>query len=319
MKQLFTVTGPISPIDAGFFQPHEHLALREGASFRCNPALRMDDPEKGAEEAMRYLAAGGRTLIDAQPVGCGRKVSDLLFISQKTGLQILGSTGFHKLCFYEQEHWLKSESEDRLASLFLEELEDGMYEDGDTAFPCCRTEARAGVVKTALDSCGLTPLYERLFRAAAHAAKAADSAMLIHVERGSDPLALLSMLLGLGLSPDRLVFCHTDRACTGPEIPLRLLEAGVYLEMDTIARPQYHGDREELGLLLTLLEAGFEDQLMLSLDTTSARMKSYTPDAIGLDYLLRVFHPMLRSHGVSDAVLKKLNGTNCAAAFASGR
>ena len=67
MRDIVTVTGNLACDKIGFCQFHEHLLLSKGRSFEINPALYMDDIEAGCEEAKRFLAAGGNTIIDAQP------------------------------------------------------------------------------------------------------------------------------------------------------------------------------------------------------------------------------------------------------------
>ena len=54
MKEIMTVTGPVSPEKLGFCQCHEHIALSKGQSYLVNPALCIDDMEKSLEELRRY-------------------------------------------------------------------------------------------------------------------------------------------------------------------------------------------------------------------------------------------------------------------------
>ena len=96
-----TVTGDISPLELGYCQCHEHLLLAKGKSYTIDPSLCMDDEEKSTEELISYKAAGGRALVDAQPVGCGRIADGLRRISETSGVRIIASTGFHKLLFFE--------------------------------------------------------------------------------------------------------------------------------------------------------------------------------------------------------------------------
>lgn len=313
-RRLFAVTGELSENRAGFCQCHEHLFISRGKSAEVNPALLLDSVEKTCEELRRYDAAGGGTVIDAQPVGCNRMPEALLKASQETGVSILASTGFHKMSFYPDNHWIFSAEEAALSKLFLAELTQGMYTDCDSAFPVRQTAVRAGLIKTALDCEGLTPQYEKLFRAAVCASRNADRALMVHVEVGSDPLALLEFLFAAGMPPERIVLCHTDRAC-GDSVRRKLLDSGVFLEMDTIGRYKYHSDAREVEIFQELLDAGYREQLLFSLDTTRARMKSYTPGAIGLDYILEIFLPMLRRAGVSKTDLYDISHENCLRAF----
>ncbi|MGM9522422.1 MAG: phosphotriesterase [Oscillospiraceae bacterium] len=314
---LMTVTGPVPADAAGFCQSHEHLFLSKGRSFEVSPVLYMDDVEKSTAEARLFKAAGGGTLIDAQPVGCGRMCRELKQVSLDSGVNILSSTGFHKMLFYQDDHWIFNMGEDELTRLFISELTDGMFDVCDYALPSSRTDIKAGLIKAALDNCEFSVQYHRVFAAAANAAIDTGRSMMVHIEQGSDPLALLRLLLDMGVNPGRLIFCHTDRACESSAVRLELLSSGIFLEMDTIGRFKYHSDEREIEILRELLDAGFEKQLLFSLDTTNARMKSYTPDAIGLDYLIKTFVPMLKNSGVTDEQINLISHTNCVRAFSA--
>ncbi len=309
-RELISVCGPISPKELGFCQSHEHLALSKGRSWEINPDLCIDDTDKSILEACLYREAGGSAILEAQPGGCNRMTEELVRISEKSKVHILASTGFHKLCFYYGDHWIFSRSQDELADFFIRELTEGMFTDADTIFAGKQIRAKAGFVKTALDSCNLTPDYRRLFLAAADAAIFAGRSVMIHVEKDSDPLKLLDLLTRSGIAPTRLIFCHTDRACPNLDIPLELLRAGAFLELDTIGRFKYHDDLTEASIFQNLVEKGYEDQLLFSLDTTQARLRSYTPNAVGLDYLLLVFLEQLRGFGITSEQISKFSHEN---------
>jgi len=305
--EVMTVTGAVPAQALGFCQCHEHLLIAPGKSGETDPALCFDDLVKSTEEVFRYKKEGGVSLVEAQPLGCGRMASGLVNISQKTGLLIVASTGFHKMKFYPDYHWIFSLASDRITELYLHELSTGMFVDGDKELPCRQIPARAGIVKTALDSCGLTAQYEKLFCCAADASLAAGVPILIHIEKGSRPLELFEFLCRQGISPERLIFCHLDRACPDPGIHRELAGAGCYLEYDTIGRFKYHSDEEELTYFQLLKKERLLGQLLFSLDTTRLRLKAYSgPGAVGLDYILRCFVPLMRRHGFADSEIRQI-------------
>ncbi len=315
MKEIMTVTGWQKPQALGFCHCHEHLMLSKGTSFARNPVLCMEDLEKSTEEVRRFLAQGGKTILEAQPGGCNRMEGALYQIAKATGANIVASTGFHKLIFYPENHWIRTISEEDFTRFLVHELSEGMYTDIDTEFHTDTVPYRAGILKTALDTEGLTPVYRRLFTAAARAAKETDVPLMVHIEQGSDPGALLDFLLEQGVSPKRLIFCHMDRSVEEPSYYTKILDKKVMLEFDTIGRFKYHGDEEEVELFVDLIRRGYEDQLLFSLDTTAARLKTYTPDGVGLDYILTTFVPALRAAGVTDAQICKISHDNCVRVF----
>ena len=315
MREIMTVLGPISPEELGFCQCHEHLLISRGRSFEVNPVLCIDDVRKSLKELIRYKAAGGGTIVDAQPGGCSRMPAGLAHISAESGVNILASTGFHKLIFYPETHWIHTASEEMLTDFFVGELQNGMHTDIDLTFLPSICPHRAGLIKTALDTEGLTPRYRRLFSAAANAANITDKNIMIHVEQGADPSRLLDFLLSQKVIPARLIFCHMDRACPDPESHLKVLRHGCYLEFDTIGRFKYHSDEQEVQLIRSLIHAGFEKQLLYSLDTTKARLKSYDDSAIGLDYILTTFNHLLLNAGVTQEQIHLISAVNCVQAF----
>ena len=170
---------------------------------------------------------------------------------------------------------------------------------------------RAGIIKCALDKENLTPQYKKLFQAAVRAAVTCERTMMVHIEQESDPVRLLDFLLREGMDPSHLVFCHMDRAVSDLDIHKQILEQGVFLEFDTIGRFKYHSDEREIEIMQELMGAGFEDQLLFSLDTTRARLRSYEADAVGLDYILRVFIDKMLSAGITRKQIGKISNLNC--------
>lgn len=311
MNEITTILGTISKEELGFCQFHEHIALSKGVSYLVNPALCIDDTAKSVREVLQYQKAGGKTLIDAQPGGCNRDAKMLEEIARQTGIHIIASTGFHKMVFYPENHWIFHISGYNLTSYFIEELTEGMYYDRDTKWNSKQMRCRAGIAKTALDTVNLTPFYKKLFTSAANACMETGTTMMIHVEKGSDPLLLLTFLKSLGLPPSQMVFCHLDRAIPDLAIHKRIAGAGAYLEYDTIGRFKYHSDEHEVFIIKEMIENGLEDQLLFSLDTTAERLKSYTPGAVGLDYILTSFWNLLEHNGITEEQLRKISNVNC--------
>lgn len=310
MGKVMTVKGWIKTEELGFCQCHEHLMIRKGASCRSNRALCIDDFSKSKREVLRYKEKGGQSIIDAQPCGCNRMAAGLYGISEQTGVNIIASTGFHKLVFYSDNHWIHFLGEDKLTDIFISELVCGMFENLDEGMNSRQIPARAGIIKAALDRENLSMRYERLFYSVCCAAKETNVPLMIHIEPGSDPLGLLAYILCQGIEPGKIIFCHMDRAEPDLVIHEKLLEQGIFLEYDTIGRFKYHSDLEEVKIIRKMLDAGFEDQLLFSLDTTRERLKTYTADAVGLDYILSSFIPVMKENGISPRQIEKISYSN---------
>ena len=315
MKKITTVLGAIEPEALGFVQPHEHLMISRGVSADINPAICIDDVDKSVQEVLAFRDAGGGTIIDAQPGGCNRVAEGLREIAERTGVHIIAATGFHKHIFYKKDHWIFTESKETIRDLFIHELEVGMYTNLEAGLSGPYIDSRAGIVKGANDVVNLTPNYEKCFRAAAEAAIHCEKPLMVHIEPWSDGTKLLKTLLAWGVQPHRILFCHMDRAILPISHYRFFLDAGISLEFDTIGRFRYHGDAEEAVLIKALLDLGYEDQILCSLDTTRERLKAYNPGGVGLTYLFTSFFPLLREHGVSQRQLDKISHDNIVRAF----
>ena len=309
-----TVLGDVPPKELGLFQAHEHLVVRSAFLKRAWPELTIDDFDLSLQELELYRRAGGGSLCDAQPGGCGREAGWLAELSRRSGIRIIASTGFHKQEFYPPDHWIHNQPEEELAGLFTREVGQGIEGEAGEGPKRGDRPVRAGVIKVALGQEGLEDPYPRLLAAGARASLASGAPILCHTEQGAGALELVRFMERLGVEPKRLILCHLDRRADNPGFHKEVAAAGVYLEYDTIGRPKYHDDEEEARLIAGMVEAGFEDRLLLSLDTTRARLRAYG-GRIGLDYLLTEFLPRLAAEGLGDQILTKLVKSNPARAF----
>jgi len=275
----------------------------------------IDDKDKSTAELDLFRKAGGNAVVDAQPIGAGRDANFLAEVSKRSGVHLIASTGFHKMMFYPEHHWVYSYEEDTLAALYISELREGMFVGADTAAPQERTAHKAGQLKVAMDVCGLTPQYEKLFSAAAQAAAETGAPLMIHVDIGSDPIMMCDFLTKRGVNPTQMIFCHMDRATPDLAHHEELAKRGAYLEYDTIARPKYHDDEREIAILHHMLQADCGDQILMSLDVTRERLTSYG-GAPGLDYILRTFIPNAEQSGIVQEQLHRIFHQNPANAFA---
>lgn len=286
MKMIRTVTGDIKPEQLGWCQCHEHVFIADGPSKRINDALCMDDYDKSLAEVLLYKNAGGSSFVDAQPYGCGRMEENLARVSRQTGIHIVACTGFHKTEFFEDADWLERQSEESLTQLYIREVEESM--EGAV------TGAKAGIIKLAAvkGTYKASAAYAKLYSAAANAAQETTVPVMVHFDPEADAIDLIGYLEKKKITPDRLIFCHLDRARYDMAYHKELAQAGVYLEYDTIHREKYHSDEDEVRLIEYMVNEGYISHLLLGLDTTNQRLKSYGA-AFGLDDILTRFSKRL--------------------------
>ena len=187
-----------------------------------------------------------------------------------------------------------------LRDRFLEELQSGGAEGG----------VLAGAVKAAIGNNGAEGRLEVCLRAAAGAAARAEVPLILHTEKGIGAAEAVHICEEEGLAPERVAVCHVDRQADDWAPHEEIARTGAFMEYDTIARYKYHDDESEIRLILHMLELGYADKLLLSLDTTAARLISYAPEAPGLDFILRAFLPALSKAGVSAETLENITHRN---------
>ncbi len=198
---------------------------------------------------MRYKDAGGGAILDGQTLGRGRLSDALVRASQQTEVPIIASTGFNLQTYYADRFMFALENV-ALEQLFINEIKFGMIGKGHTYLGShC-----AGIVKTAIDEGGIlkNAISEKLFFAAARAASKTGAPVMVHIGPGGDALSVLTFFSDHGISPDRMVFCHTDTGNSA--IPETLATAGAYVAFDA---------GKDDAAVRRMLDKGYVSRLML--------------------------------------------------------
>ncbi len=294
-----TIMGDIDPVFLGYCQCHEHIFLEKGKSYEMSPVLCMDDYEKSLAELADYKNAGGCAIVDAQPVFCGRMAECLRKASEESAVHIVASTGFHKTLFYDADSYIFGDGMEKIAQLYIHEIQSGMFSSGQDGEK--QLGSRAGMIKTAIDRGGIhaDAVYEKLFEAAAMAAKETGAPVMVHIEQQADALHVVEFFDRCGVKPSRLLLCHLDRARYDFSYHKECASTGAFMEYDTVHRLKYHDDEQEARLIRFMLEEGFLSQLLLGLDTTRARLRHYGAADMGLDFILKEFIPFMEICGVT--------------------
>ena len=300
--EVMTVLGPIDVAEMGLTQPHEHV-LVDLFDMKGSYDTILDDRTLAAEEVASFAAAGGRTIVDTTSMGIGRDPAGLVHVSLATGVNIVMGTGWYRETVYPP---VVVQSPARiLAEILIAEIEDGV--DG--------TGIRPGVIgELGTERYHITPIQERVFRAAALASIATDMAITTHTSHYGDlALEQVALLRGEGVAADRIVIGHQgDHRDLEREMPV--LEAGVYLEIDHIGFVDYQTDARRADHVAAIVRAGFADRLLISSDVCM-RTQLHTFGGRGYDHLIATFLPLLRERGVSDADIRRITVDNPARAF----
>ena len=279
-----TVAGDVCPDSFDFFHCHEHIWIDGNILGPDSPVRPIDDFQASLSELA--LLSKGTAIVDCQPASAGGSTSTLKRLSAKSGIGIIASTGFHKLCFYRAESGIVN-------AKFRDIRRKFSYES-----------RKCGVIKTAVEENGIRGRYEILHAAAASVSRATGLKVIVHTDPGSDAAGILDFYRENGVDETGVILCHLDRTEPDVSVHIEAARRGAYLEYDTIARGKYHSDEEEIGIIRKICDSGLSDKILLGLDTTRERLKSYGGiRAAGLDYLEKTFITKLKAHGFSDGII----------------
>lgn len=294
-----TVLGDVPPQELGQTLVHEHLLMTGGWPIRMEPDFRLDSVDAAAQEVTRFHEAGGGTVVEMTPLGFGRDPDGLLDVVRRTGVHIVACTGFHKLGYYADTHWLHRYPVETIADLLAGEIEDGIDRGGLDGPVVDRSAARAGVIKIATQYHKAGAAIERLATAVGLAHLRTGAPVSTHTEKGTMAHVQLDLLEQAGVPPDAVVLGHIDH---NPDAVVlsELASRGAYLAFDMPGRIKYAPDGQSVDLIRAVAETGHADRLLLGSDLAR---RSYWPaygGGPGLDYLLAVFLPRLRAEGLED-------------------
>jgi 5-phospho-D-xylono-1,4-lactonase len=286
-----TVRGAVEADALGVVDAHEHVFLR-------SPALageHFDDPEKMCAELRSVAGSGVDTVVDLTTVGLGRRPTHLAEISQRSGVQIVLATGYHRDAHYAADHWVHREDTDVLLDVLLTDLRAGVDDRdwrGPTPLP---TPVRAGVVKVGASYQRITAAERRRIEVGVEAARMCGVGLAVHCEIGTCAHDLLDLAEAGGLSPSRVALAHMDRNAD-PNLHRELADRGAYLLYDTVGRIKYRPDSDLVALVERLVEDGHGDRLLLGSDVGRRTMLRAYGGGPGMDVLGREFLPRLRRH-----------------------
>ena len=298
--QVQTVLGPVAPGDLGFTLPHEHTKCSLWwIENRWDYWELIGDEPRINEELAAYKALGGGTLVDVTPIGIGRDLARLARLSQATGLHIVAGAGWYRQAYYPAEASIDRRSIDDLADEIVQEFVDG--------------PVRPGIIgEIGTDKPWVTAQEERVFRAAARAALRTGASVTTHAVQSDVGLAQLAILEDEGLDPARIVIGHCD---SHPRIEhwREIVRRGAHVEADFLGMSftplERAGEPKVVELISTLLNEGFEKQILLSQDVChDSQLASYGGN--GYTYLQKSFLPRLAAAGVDAATIKTITVEN---------
>ncbi len=289
-----TVLGAI-PAELGATACHEHVLWNLPDHLAGEDAdLGLDSIPAAVAELRHFKSAGGSSLVEMTTQEIGRSPQELKQISLASGVHIITVTGHHKDKFSAAA--LHGQSVEQIARRMIEEIRRGI--DG--------SPIQAGAIKVATSLDNATQSERRVIQAAALAHAETGAPITTHTEAGSFAIQQADLLLKAGVIPEKILVGHLDRN-QPREMVFQLAQRGVFLGFDQIGKEKYWPDSQRATLIKDLVAAGHGRQILLSSDLArKSSWKVHNPHTQGLGYVLLVFVPVLKQHGIGDAQIHTL-------------
>ncbi len=303
-----TVTGTVSPEDLGISLMHEHICYGypgwEGdqtiAPFDHDAVVK-----NGVETLLKLKELGVKTYVDATANDQGRQPEILKEISEKSGVNIICSTGY----YYEEEggnaYWNFRSSlgdiSDELYELFYTEVTQGIRDTG----------IKAGVIKVGSGKGEITDYEKKMFVAAARVQKETGIPIITHTTEGTMGPEQAKLLIEAGANPKRIQIGHMSDNLD-IEYQLETLKQGVYVSWDRMGLQGLAGcpmDNQRYEVLIELIKKGYADKLLISHDyiiTWLGRPLKIPEQALPLianwypTHLFEHIIPALKQGGIND-------------------
>lgn len=290
-----------------------------------NPASRLTDVSYYAGELKAFREHGGQAVCDCSPLPFGgpalNKIQEL---SRVSGVHIISCAGYYTKAAIPKSLYRKGEA-------FLQQRIEELLMKGDGT-----CDARPGAVKCAVatvENGQIAAVEQMAVRACARAAKTHGMALHIHNAfpvRKEHILKLADMLeKEIGLSPERVIFCHMDSYNLGmgnpaarinrdgydAELPLKLAARGFYVGLDTWSvtssdeAVRAYSVNARKKLLLELVEKGAAKQITLGHDMMS-RAAGVQNGRYGYTFFPDILKEMVRRGELSEKVFRLLTVDN---------
>lgn len=290
-----TVLGDVHPASLGRIDYHEHL-------FHSSPLLPGEDLHNEAEaeaECTSFLGSGFNGLIDATPIGLGRRPEALARIAAATGATIVAATGRHRDAHYAGNEWIDCVD---LAEVFIRELTEGIaysdsgLRDGGRPAPALHhgLPVRAGLIKVGIDYWHISDQERRALEAASAAHTSTGVPIMVHTERTSAVFEVLDILASGGVPASSMAIAHADRN-PDPGLHKEIAAAGAFLGYDGSARYRDWPESQILDCLHEVVHEGHGDRILLGADMARRSNWTSTGGLPGLKYLGERYVPRIRA------------------------
>jgi phosphotriesterase-related protein len=294
---------PPDGLGSGAVLFHEHMSFDSSFFEKMRPANAprpatppppsyLENVDLVTEEVKAVGKEGVSCIVDGGHRDMGTSYANLRRIAERSGVHIVASGGYYLQATYPPEISTQSE----------EQLVDGLVRDA--------AADRWGAFGEIGSSPEMTADERKVFRVIGMAQRRTALPIFTHTSHaGCKKCALeqLDILESVGANPQHLCIGHLSDISDDPhaETHKAIAKRGAFLGFDTVGHRLAQGDAKKINLIKEVLDAGFEDQVLLSADFASEPETKFNGGA-GYATVTAVFVPKLRYAGVSEATLHKI-------------
>lgn len=284
-----TVTGDVETI-RGRILAHEHLQIDLSAQKGLANKIGAAEAPDVIDDLRKAKAHGLAGITDLSAPLWGRDPAALRRISEQSGIAVVGAAGFYWDPFPDVAI---NGSVGAMRDAIIAEIETGA--DG--------TDVRCGVIKvgTAREP---TDVAERLFTAAAAAARATGAPVITHTSSPDQAAWHVAVLERAGMDLSHVLISHMG-AASGVRELVELARAGVFMGIDKVSFPKGPTNDQLADLVRDACDKGLERQLILSSDIARRTLLS-RHGGRGYQTVFVDFIPMLKTRGITDVQIETM-------------
>ncbi|SHK05237.1 phosphotriesterase-related protein [Desulfatibacillum alkenivorans DSM 16219] len=325
MATVNTVLGPISSDDLGVTLMHEHILYGYpgwDGDRTIAPLDRQAIVAAGVETLKQLKDEYGlNSYVDATALDGGRMPDILKEVSEKSGVNIICSTGY----YYEGEgsptYWkFRSSLGDvsgELYDLFMTEVTQGIMDTG----------IKAGALKVGSSKGEITDYEKIMFQTAARVSKETGVPIITHTQEGTMGPEQAELLIAAGANPKQIQIGHMSDN-VDIQYQEETFKHGVYVSWDRMGLQGLVGcpmDAERIPVMIELIKKGYADKMMISHDfiiTWLGRPLNLPEEALPLianwhpSHLFKNIIPAFKEAGVTDDQINSIIKENPRRLFA---
>jgi phosphotriesterase-related protein len=263
MSLVNTVLGPVDGSELGSTLVHEHVFILSPEIEKSAAEWDEDEQRANAAARLRELKEHGvDTIVDLTVIGLGRFTPRVLAVAREVPtINVVAATGVYTynevpMYFHFRGPGTILGGPEPMTELFVKEITEGI---GDTG-------VKAGILKCATDTQGITPGVERVLRAVARAHRQTGVPITTHTPTPPQPWGLEQqrVLADEGVDLTKVVIGHSG-GTLDVGYHEALLANGSYLGFDHFGIGTF-SVAERVEAVRVLCERGHADRLVLSHD-----------------------------------------------------